>query len=254
MLEVMTRMSPPEREKTAAGLPRGLLIFAWYFAIKLVIVIASVIVIMGYPQGMSPLISRAWWGILASDGLLILIMAALIPIQLRREGLETSDLGYKSRWTLRDIARGIGAGAVIWFIHHGLLGWASRSVGPGWINIGVKSEAGVYRFAGPVVEFGVWFGAVVMSPIIEETVYRASLITSLRHRWGGGLRQEAAYVLASALLFALGHYLSHPLYTAVYAVTGAGLALLYVKTRCLNTTIAAHAMINAIVQYRAFGH
>lgn len=249
----MTRLNTLVREKPGSGLPRGLVIFMWYLAINVAIGIVSAIVIIGYPDGMVPVISAAWWKILASEGLLILMMAALIPIQLRREGLETADLGYQSRWTRRNIAWGVGAGAAIWFIHQGLLDWASVSVGTRWVNM-TKSEAEVYRFGGQVVEVGAWFGAVVMAPIIEETVYRACLITSLRHRWGVGVWREVAYVSASALLFALGHNLSHPLYTTVYAVTGAGLAILYVKTRSLNSAIVAHALINAINHHRAFGH
>lgn len=245
MLKTITRMREQERG-TAAGLPRGLVIFALYLTIKVVVV--------EYHQGLAPLFVKAWWEILGSRGLVILAMAALIPIQLRREGLETSELGYRSRWTLRTLAWGAGAGAVLWFIHDTLLGWAARSAGPGWINTGVRSAAEAYHHAGPTAEFGAWFGAVVMSPIIEETVYRASLITSFRRRWGGGAGREAAYVLASALLFAAAHELSHPLYGAVYAVTGAGLGFLYVRTRSLNAAIAAHAVINAIFQYRAFGH
>lgn len=246
MLKTIPRMTTtPEREKIPAGLPQGLVIFAWYLVIK--------VVIIEHHQGLAPLISKAWWEILASRGLLILMMAALIPLQLRREGLETADLGYKSQWTLRDLAWGIGAGAIIWFIHNGLLDWAAKSVGTEWANTGVKSiYADVFRFAGPAEKFGGCLSAAVLTPIIEETVYRAGMITSFRRRWGGGLRREAAYVLASSLLFASAHQLSHPLYTVVYAFTGAGLALLYVKTRSLNATIAAHSVINVIFHYRAF--
>jgi membrane protease YdiL (CAAX protease family) len=203
-------------------------------------------------QGFAPLVSTAWWDILASRALAILMMAAIIPMQMRREGLTTSDLGYQSRWTFRHLAWGIGAGASIWFSHNGLLDWAARSVGPGWINTGVMFKDEVFRSTGPIEIFGGWFGAAVMSPIIEETVYRASLITSLCHRWGSGPTREAAYVLTSALLFAAAHELSHPLYTAAYAVTGGCLALLYIKTRSLNAAIVAHSMINTIFCYRAF--
>ncbi len=252
MLKTVTQMSPLERKTPAAGLPQGLVIFGWYLAMKALIVVVSVLVILGYPRHAAPIITKAWWEILASDGVLILLMAALIPVALRREGLSVADLGYKSKWTLRDLAWGAGAGAVLWFVHGTLLGWASRAAGAGWINLGVKSEAAAFNFGGPVVQFGAYFSAVVMSPVIEETVYRACLIVSLRRRWGGGARRDAACVLISAALFALGHYLSHPLYTAVYAVTGAGLALVYIRTRSLNAAIAAHAVINAIVYSRAF--
>lgn len=238
-------MSPLEQARTRPGLPQGLVIFAWYLVIKVVVIERH--------QGLAPLISKAWWEILASRGLLILMMAALIPLQLRREGLETAALGYESRWTLRDFAWGIGAGASIWFIHNGLLNWVAKTAGTEWVNTGVKSiYADVFFFAGPAEKFGVLLSNTVLTPIIEETVYRAGLITSFRRRWGGGLRREAAYVLASSLLFASAHQLSHPLYTVVYAVTGTGLALLYVKTRSLNATIAAHSVINAIFYYRAF--
>lgn len=254
MLKTVTRMSAPDTKEKPVGPPQGLVILGWYLLFKVAIVIASVLVIKWYPRGLAPLFSRAWWDVLGSTGLLTLLMAALIPIKLRRDGLSVSDLGYDPRWRPRHLAWGVGAGAVIWFIHHALLGWASRAAGPGWINVGMESGATAYRLGGPAAEFGAWFCAVVLSPILEETVYRAGLISSLRNRWGGGAGREAGYVLASGLLFALGHYLSHPLYSAVYAVTGASLALLYVKTRSLNTVIVAHAMINAIVQFRAFGH
>lgn len=244
MLKTLTRMSPHEPAKSRPGLPQGLVIFAWYLVIKIVIV--------DYHQGLSPLVTKAWWEILASRGLTIIAIAALIPLQLRREGLETADLGYKSRWTLRDLGWGVGAGLVIWFVHNGLIDWIAQSAGTEWANIGEKSRAAAYRSAGPAEEFGVWLSAVVMTPIIEEVVYRAALIASFRKRWGGGAKRETAYILASAALFATAHELSHPLYTAAYAVTGACLALVYVKTKSLNAAIAAHAVINAIFSYRAF--
>ena len=83
-----------------------------------------------------------------------------------------------------------------------------------------------------------------LAPVIEETIYRGCLISSFAQRWGGGPRREAAYVFASALIFAISHGLSHPLYGAVYALTGAAFALLYLSTRSLNAAILAHAVVN----------
>jgi len=252
MIETVTRMNIREQRTRSGGFPQGLTILGGYLAFKAAIVIASVIVIAWYPSDTAPLITRAWWGMLGADGVLILMMSAFIPKALGRQGLKISDLGYKSRWTPRDIAWGLGAGAAIWLVHHSLLEWVSRAAGQGWVNIGMKSGAAAVRSGGPAAVFGAWLSAVVLSPILEETVYRACLITSLLRRWGGGASKEAAYVLASALIFALGHHLSHPLYTAVYAVTGAGLAIVYLRTRSLNAVIVAHALINAIVQFRSF--
>lgn len=244
MLETITRMSTPARTKPRSGLPKGLVLFAWYLAIKVLIV--------SHPPALAPLISKAWWEILASRGLVILFMAALIPPLLKREGLTAADLGYKSHWPARDLAWGLGAGAVIWFIHDRLLDWAAVYAGPGLANAGQQSKVDFLQQAGPAEEFGAWLGAAVMTPIIEEVVYRAGLITSFRARWGGGARRDAAYILAGAVLFALAHELSNPLYSLVYAVTGASLAFVYVRTGTLNAAIAAHAAINAIFCYKTF--
>lgn len=237
-------MSTPTRTKARSGLPQGIVLFAWYLAIKMLIA--------GHPPALAPLISKPWWEFLASRGLVILTMAAIIPRQLKREGLTEASLGYKSLWSSRDLVWGLGAGIVIWFVHDRLLDWAAVYAGPGIANAGQQSKVDFLRHTGPAEEAGAWLGAAVLTPVIEEVIYRAGLIVSFRARWGAGVKRDAAYIMASALLFAAAHELSNPLYTLVYAVTGGSLALLYVRTSSLNSAIAAHAVINGIFCYRAF--
>lgn len=233
-------LSEPRR----AGLPQGLVLFAWYKCIQ--------IGLAGYQPGLSPLVGEMWWR-LFSGGFVILFMAGLLSPFLKREGLDAGALGYKTRWTARDAAWGLGAGLLIWLAHSSLMDLVANLSGTG---VGNAVAKGIYdpllRQAGPAERFGVWYGAGVMAPLIEETIYRGCLITSFARRWGGGPRREAAYVLASALIFSLSHALSHPLYGAVYALTGAAFALLYLRTRSLNAAILAHAVVNGTFAYRSF--
>lgn len=225
-------------------LPQGLVLFAWYKCIQ--------IGLAGYQPALSPLVLETWWR-LFSGGFVILFMAGLLSPFLKREGLDVEALGYKTRWTARDAAWGLGAGLLIWLAHDSLMDLVASLSGTGAGNAVAK---GIYdpilRRAGPAEKFGIWYGMGVMAPVIEETIYRGCLISSFVQRWGGGPRREAAYVLASALIFSISHGLSHPLYGAVYALTGAAFTLLYLRTHSLNTSILAHAVVNGIFAFRSF--
>lgn len=82
-------------------------------------------------------------------------------------------------------------------------------------------------------------GAVI-TPFAEELMFRGFVFAALVQRtpvWFA--------VILSAALFAAWHF--ELVSFAVHFVTGAGLALLYYRTRNLWSTIAAHGTINGVV-------
>lgn len=230
---------------TTSRMPQGLILLGCYLLIKLLIVVR--------PPQLAALVSEAWWRTLAARGLTMLFMAALIPILLKREGTRVEDLGYAPRWSVRALAAGLGGGALILLVHETLLSLAGRWA-QGIANAGAHDAyAALLCCMGPAEKFGVFYQAVVMTPLIEEVMYRGCLRASFARRWGRGPRFEAGFVLASGLLFAALHQLSHPLYTAVYMVTGSAFALLYLRARSLNAAVLGHAVVNCYYIMRTLG-
>ncbi|WP_018954178.1 CPBP family intramembrane glutamic endopeptidase [Thioalkalivibrio sulfidiphilus] len=80
---------------------------------------------------------------------------------------------------------------------------------------------------------------VVLAPLIEEILFRGYLLHRLAQKWG----LWVGVVVSSALFGAV-----HP-DTLAAAVTGFGLALLYLKTRTLWAPILAHALYNLLVWF-----
>jgi len=78
---------------------------------------------------------------------------------------------------------------------------------------------------------------VVVTPIVEEAIFRGWLLPKVSRRWGVG-----AGVITTSLIFGLLHGPSAPGAT----LTGLVLALLYLDTGSLLVPIAAHATVNAI--------
>jgi hypothetical protein len=92
----------------------------------------------------------------------------------------------------------------------------------------------------PVVLFAV--GAVVMAPIVEETLYRGLLFRSLLRRVSPGTA-----VFVSALIFAAVHFLGDPnAFRSLPALAALGvlLALRALRTDSLSTSILIHAGFN----------
>jgi uncharacterized protein len=78
---------------------------------------------------------------------------------------------------------------------------------------------------------------VILAPVLEEFLFRGYLL----HRWSKKWGLWTGVLLSSALFGAL-----HP-HTLAAAVTGLGLAVLYLKTRTLWAPILAHSFFNSII-------
>jgi membrane protease YdiL (CAAX protease family) len=92
----------------------------------------------------------------------------------------------------------------------------------------------------PVVLFAL--GAVVMAPIVEETLYRGLLFRALLRRVSPG-----AAVFGSALIFAAVHFLGDPnAFRSLPALAALGvvLALRALRTDSLSASILIHAGFN----------
>ena len=92
----------------------------------------------------------------------------------------------------------------------------------------------------PVALFA--FGAVVMAPIVEETLYRGLLLRALLRRVSPG-----AAVLGSAFIFAAVHWLGDPnalRSLPALAALGVVLALRAMRTGSLSAPILIHAGFN----------
>lgn len=92
----------------------------------------------------------------------------------------------------------------------------------------------------PVVLFAI--GAVVMAPIVEETLYRGLLFRALLRRVGPGTS-----VFVSALIFAAVHFLGDPnAFRSLPALAALGviLALRALRTGSLSASILIHAGFN----------
>lgn len=92
----------------------------------------------------------------------------------------------------------------------------------------------------PVILFSL--GAVVMAPVVEETLYRGLLLRSLLRRFSPG-----AAVFLSAVVFAAVHPLGDPnTFRSVPALTALGLVLgvIAVRSNSLSRPILIHAGFN----------
>lgn len=92
----------------------------------------------------------------------------------------------------------------------------------------------------PVLLFA--FGAVVMAPVIEETLYRGLLLRSLLRRFGPGTS-----IFVSAVVFAAVHPLGDPnTFRSVPALVALGLVLgvAAVRTGSLSRPILIHGAFN----------
>jgi membrane protease YdiL (CAAX protease family) len=89
--------------------------------------------------------------------------------------------------------------------------------------------------------------AVVVAPIVEETVYRGMLFPSLRERFG-----RRWGVVLSSVVFGVAH-LSFVWLLVPTAFIGAMLALLFEWTRSLRAPIVAHAVFNGSALAIAYG-
>lgn len=201
--------------------------------------------VLKYPSSLKSLVPELWWNLLAAGSIELIFLALLIPLLLKRDGLNLGDIGFApSAWT-RDLLWGFLAGAGIWIIHHSLLSLAMSWTGGANVNTGMASIVDPIA-NGPAELAGVLISIVVLGPLTEEVLYRGCLMASTRSCLGGRTWTAAVTVVLSGLIFAVVHALGHPLYSVVYFVTGLAFALIYQKTGLLAVSVFAHATVNAM--------
>ena len=80
------------------------------------------------------------------------------------------------------------------------------------------------------------FVMVIGAPVVEELLFRGIILQRFAHKWG-----TATAVVASSMLFAVLHA-----EWAGHFVTGAALALIYIRTRSLWMGMITHGAYNAL--------
>lgn len=138
-----------------------------------------------------------------------------------------------------------------------LVAWAALPVVYGSFRL-ITGLAGHAPLQEPVKDIGkaiehgatqdwIWYAAfaVLVAPLVEETVFRGLLYPALRRRLG----VRGAVVLSSAL-FGLVHGLSH---MAPLAILGVFLAFLVERTGALIACVAAHMAFNALTVAQLLG-
>lgn len=167
---------------------------------------------------------------LASLGALLVVSKAKGLGSLQRDfGLEVRAADARSLWL------GPALQGAFWLALLPLV-WLGGDIG----NQQLVEDLERTRDVLPVVLFA--FGAVVMAPIVEETLYRGLLFRALLRRMAPG-----AAVFTSALVFAGVHLLGDP--NAVrslpaLAALGVVLALRALRTGSLSACILIHAGFN----------
>jgi len=197
-----------------------------------------------HPAVLKGFISAEWWDLMARKSFELLMLAFLIPVLLKREGLTLADIGFDARVNRQDVYLGIAAGSVIWLIHFFLLNLAAVRTGGAPVNEGMINSINALHL-GPAEMVGLFVVIVVQGPFMEEVLYRGCMMASNRSSFGPPPWKTAVIVTLSGVVFALVHSLGHPLYLSVYWLTGVALALLYQKTGLLGVAAIAHATINA---------
>jgi membrane protease YdiL (CAAX protease family) len=183
--------------------------------------------------------ATTWSGDLLLNSLSVLVIAALLPIYLQRDGLSVSDLGFASRPLRLDIVQGCAVGASIYAFSIALFIFLIR--GPE-INLifGLYSSEGAQSLAKDL-------SLVMLAPVVEEVMFRACIVVPLRACWGRGSFRDALIIVLSGIAFACAHLLGHPLYYVGYFLIGAAFAVFYQRTGSLRAVMIAHASMNASV-------
>lgn len=135
-------------------------------------------------------------------------------------------------------------GIIVGFLAR-LIWWCHLVAG---ISFGLIGESGIGQAFGPTFQFEcpdpgvIVLGIVVtagLTPVVEETVHRGLLLSSLLHRG------RLVAILVSTLIFTLAHAPSG--YVAVLFL-GLILALQYAWTGAIWFALATHATYNALIQ------
>ena len=94
---------------------------------------------------------------------------------------------------------------------------------------------------GPAFVLGIVM-AVVLAPVVEETIFRGVLFQAIRHRWG----LFPGMFLSGAVFAILHTELSEPIYLVALWLLGIWLAAAFHRTGTLLVPILGHATFNGI--------
>jgi membrane protease YdiL (CAAX protease family) len=193
------------------------------------------------------LVESTWSGELVRSSLVCALIAGLLPIYLKRDGLDVAALGFTRRSWRRDVVSGAVLGAALWAGNCVFFYLMKKIVtGSPEVNVGMSLFASSPAQAGAKI-----LCIVVVGPLMEEILFRACIVVPLRARWGTGPRRDVVYALVSGIFFATAHLVGHPLYYAGYVLLGVAFARVYQRTGSLRTVFIAHGCMNALALFFA---
>jgi|GEM_PF-2593578 len=214
-------------------IPSTWMLFFW--ALVLCAVVEKSVVLPAFTES-------TWSAELARMSLVCALIAALLPIYLKRDGLDVVALGFSRRPWRRDAVSGAALGAALWAGNCVIFYLMQKSVlGSPEVNVAVSlfSSSRAQAAARTLC-------IVVVGPLMEEILFRACIVVPLRARWGLGPWRDVAYALISGIFFACAHLVGHPLYYAGYVLLGVAFACVYQRTGSLRTVVVAHGCMNAL--------
>lgn len=194
-------------------------------------------------NAVKPVFSFYWWFLLASEGVELLLLAALIPIIARRANMPLSDMGGRPVLTLRDVAMGLASAVLCW------LAFGLRDLAPSHVvNVGLNDIFKGFVW-NKLNTAGAFFSIGVMAPVKEEIVFRGALISLLCAFWGRTPVKKAVFAVISSLFFAFIHQAGHPIDYAVLFIHGMIWGGLFIITGSLSAAIISHSAYNILVDF-----
>jgi membrane protease YdiL (CAAX protease family) len=187
-------------------------------------------------QGGTDIDSKLVFGVILPAQQLTVVLAVVYVSRLKGQRSLAADFGLLVR--LRD-AKALVVGATV-EIALTLALLPILQLDPGAENQQLLSDLKEHRDAGTIILF--FIGAVVLAPVVEELLFRGVLLRALLRRF-----EPVTAVLASALIFALVHYVGDPnTLPFLPALTGLGalLAVVALRSGDLSTAIFIHAGFN----------
>jgi membrane protease YdiL (CAAX protease family) len=185
-------------------------------------------------------LGEAWvspWVLLverAADAAVLVLLPVIFIKRVYRRGL--AEIGFGLKGLRKNVSMGLSAGLVLWIaatvIEFAMEGLFGEGPGDPYLKRLQTSD--------DLIDFLViLFTTSILAPFSEEFYYRGFTYTILSKRFG-----VAAGVAASSLFFAAMHFSLY--WFPGILVIGAGLALLYARTKSLAAPITAHAMVNLL--------
>jgi membrane protease YdiL (CAAX protease family) len=187
-------------------------------------------------HGSGDLDTRLVFGIVLPAQQLTVVLAVVYTSRLKGQRSLAADFGFLIR--LRD-AKALVVGATL-EVALTLALVPILHLDPKAKNQALLRDLNQHRDAGTVVLFVI--GAVIFAPLVEELLFRGILLRALLRKV-----EPATAVLASAVIFALVHYLGDPNtlpFLPALAALGAVLAFTALRTGDLSMSIFIHAGFN----------